>query len=327
MRTRSVVSYLLPLLGLAACSPAAETGDPTGPTSARALAAWSARRAIPAGGEVRAAAIAATASRIYVIAGNAGFATTTDLNRIYNPATDRWSLGAKLPSPRDFGMAATLSDGVHFLGGVGPSGLAPEHWVYSTATNAWTPRAPLPLLVDAAVSRVVNNRLYIIGGGSAAGPSGAVQIYDPATDSWSTGAPMPTPRLSTANGVLGRRILVVGGQTAGIGTTDVLEVYDTQLNQWSTLPALPPGPREALGGGIQGGKLCVFGGRIAQGNPSGIPYPETFCYTPRTMTWAQGPDMLTPRVEVASIEFGGGIYAIGGRNAASFGLVTNEVFK
>ncbi len=327
MRTRSAVTYLLPLLGLVACTSTADTVDPTAPSSVRALAAWSARRAIPAGGEVRAAAIAATASRIYVIAGDAGFATLTDLNRIYNPATDRWSLGAKLPSPRDFGMAAALSDGIHFVGGVGPSGLAAEHWVYSTTANSWTPRAPLPLLVDAAVAQVVNNRLYIIGGGSAAGPSGAVQIYDPGTDSWSTGAPMPTARLSTAYGVIGRRILVVGGQTVGIGTTDALEVYDTQLNQWTTLPALPAGPREALGGGIIGGKLCVFGGRLAQGNPSGIPYPETYCFTPKTRSWAQGPDMLTPRVEVASIEFGGGIYAIGGRDAASFGLATNEVLR
>ncbi len=327
MRTRSAVTHLLPLLGLVACSSVADTADPTAPSGARALAAWSARRAIPAGGGVRAAAIAATASRIHVIAGNAGAATLTDLNRIYNPATDRWSQGARLPSPRDFGMAAALSDGVHFVGGIGPSGLAPEHWVYNTTANSWTPRAPLPLLVDAAVARVVNNRLYIIGGGSAAGPTGAVQIYDPGTDSWSTGAPMPTARLSTANGVIGRRILVVGGQTAGVGTTAVLEVYDTQLNQWSTLPPLPPGPREALGGGILGGKLCVFGGRIAQGNPSGIPFPETFCYTPGTRTWTQGADMLTPRVEVASIEFGGGIYAIGGRDAATFALPTNEVYK
>ena len=68
------------------------------------------------------AAIAATATRIYVIAGNAGFATTTDLNRIYNPSTDKWSGGARLPSPRDFGMAASLSDGIHFVGGVGAAG-------------------------------------------------------------------------------------------------------------------------------------------------------------------------------------------------------------
>jgi hypothetical protein len=223
-------------------------------------------------------------------------------------------------------MAATLSDGVHFLGGVGPSGLAAEHWRLDPVTQTWMPRAPVPVLVDAAVSRVVNNRLYLIGGGSAAGPSAAVQIYDPQTDSWSNGTPMPTARLSAASAVAGRKILVAGGQTAGIGTTAAFEIYDTVLDSWTTMPSMPD-PREALGGGRTAGGFCIFGGRLATAFPSGSPIPSTWCFSPSTGQWSQGPDMLTPRVEVAAIEFGGRIYAIGGRTAASFAVGENESYR
>lgn len=325
MRTRTALHRLLPVAALLACSSTTESAAHTDPADLEALGVWSAHRPVPAG--VRAAAVAATPTRIHLIAGNAGSSTLTNLNRIYNPSTDRWTLGAPLPGTRDFGMASTLTDGIHFVGGVGPSGLAPDHWVYNPTTNLWTTRAPLPMPVDAAVARTVGNRLYIIGGGSAAGPTGAVQIYDPTTDAWSTGAPMPTARLSTASGVIGRRILVAGGQTANIGTTDALEAYDTQLNQWSTLQALPAGPREAMGGGTIGNQFCVFGGRVAQGNPSGVPFPETYCYSPGSRTWSQSANMLTPRVELASIEFSGGLFGLGGRDSASFALATNETFK
>lgn len=310
-----------PLLLLAACH---SPSEPLADGALRANAVWSPRAAIPVG--VRAPAVTATSTQIFVIAGNAGASTLTADTRIYTPATGRWRLGRALPAPRDWAMAATLSDGVHFLGGIGPSGLAAEHWRLDAATNTWVARAPVPILVDAAVSRVVNDRLYLIGGGSAAGPTGAVQIYNPVTDQWSSGTPMPTPRLSTASAVSGRQILVAGGQTAGVGTTAAFEIYDTALDRWSTLSPMPD-PREALGGGITGGQFCIFGGRLATGFPSGTPIPSTWCYNRTSGSWSQMPDMVTPRVEVAAIEFGGSIYAIGGRTATSFAVGTSESLR
>lgn len=65
-------------------------------------------------------------------------------------------------------------------------------------------------------------------------------------------------------------------------------------------------------GGMVGGSFCVFGGRLAP--PTGLAFPETFCYDPARDSWSSGPDMLTPRVETAFVDHAGKVYAIGGRS-------------
>jgi N-acetylneuraminic acid mutarotase len=177
--------------------------------------------------------------------------------------------------------------------------------------------------VDAAAAIVVNSKLYVIGGGSAAGPTGAVQIYDPASGSWSAGAPMPTARLSAAVAVIDGKIYIAGGQTAGIGTTAVLERYNPATNRWVTLASMPAA-REALGGGWIGGRFCVFGGRRASANPTGDAFATTFCYQRAANDWERGPDMLTPRAEVASAYFSGAVHAFGGRTRSAFATRTHE---
>src|SRR5262245_21981956 len=256
----------------------------------------------PAPSAVRAAAGASDVSRVYLLGGDAGASTPTNLNRIYNPSTNSWATGAPFGGARDFAMALGPSGEIHLLGGAGAGGLFADHQIYNRSTNAWSTGASLPIPVDAAAIRTVAGKLYVIGGGSATGPTGAVQIFNPATNTWSSGAPMPTPRLSAASSVLSDKIYVAGGQTAGIGPTTVLERYDPVANTWKALAPMPVS-REALGGGQVAGLFCVFGGRTAQANPTGNAFPGTYCYNPVNNQWTRGPNMITPRVEVAIANF------------------------
>jgi len=276
-------------------------------------------------GGVRAAAATWDGSRIYVLGGNEGAASYTSANRIYNPAANTWTSGAQFTGPRDFAVAASMKDGIHMLGGAGPAGFLADHQVYQRSTNSWSSRARLPIGVDAAVAWAWEGRLYIIGGASApATPVGAVQIFNLATNSWSFGAPMPTARLSSASAVIDGTIYVAGGQTTGVGTTAALERYDPRSNSWTILAPMPD-PREALGGGAVAGQFCVFGGRIANPSPTGDARPETFCYDPGSGAWTRVRDMITARVEVASVTLDGVVYALGGRTPAAFAVGTNEL--
>jgi N-acetylneuraminic acid mutarotase len=91
-----------------------------------------------------------------------------------------------------------------------------------------------------------------------------------------------------------------------------LERYDPVTHRWETLADMPD-RKSALGGGVIDGRFCVFGGRIAQGLPTGNALPDTWCYDPASDTWMKGQDMITPRAVLGSVELGGEIYAIGGR--------------
>jgi hypothetical protein len=217
-----------------------------------------------------------------------------------------------------------MADGVHLAGGAAAGGLLTDHRVYRPASNTWVARAPLPTAVDAAVARVVGSKLYIIGGGSASGPTGKVQVYNPATNTWIIKRSMPTARLSAASAIINGFIYVAGGQTAGFGTTGVLQRYDPATNTWKTLTTLPA-RREALAGGNVDGQFCISGGRLAAPAPTGSASPQTYCYNPSTNAWARGPDMIMPRVEAASAELNGALYALGGRTSSS--LTTRAVTR
>lgn len=284
-------------------------------SSTIAPVSWSIRRSLPSG--VRAAASTADAERIYVLGGDAGSASPTASTRIYNPGANSWSSGASFVNARDFAMAAVLSDGVHLLGGAGAGGLLSDHRVYTRSTNSWSLRAPLPKAVDAAVARVVGGKLYIIGGGSAAGPTGAVQVFNPSTNTWAVKRGMPTARLSAASAVINGFIYVAGGQRTGITTTGALERYDPVANTWTALAPMPAS-REALTGGNVNGQFCVSSGRLAAPSPTGNALAQTFCYNPTSNAWTFGPNIVTPRAEAASAEFGGSLYTMGGRASNAF---------
>jgi N-acetylneuraminic acid mutarotase len=267
---------------------------------------------------VRAAAAATDGSRIYVLGGNEGYSTWSANNQIYDPGTDTWTLGAPFGTGRDFGMAVGMTDGIHLLGGAGP-GLLDDHQVYDPATDSWGTRAPMPVAMNAGEIHPIGSSIYVIGN-----RSGPVMIYDMGSDSWTTGASIPTVRFSAASGVIGGKIYVAGGQIAGlIRETDVLEVYDPIADSWATLTPMPVA-LEAIGGGVLDGELCVFGGRVAVASPTGNAQSETYCYNVASDAWRAEADMITPRVEIANVELGGMVYAMGGRDPGAYAVSAAE---
>jgi N-acetylneuraminic acid mutarotase len=88
----------------------------------------------------------------------------TGRHDIYDPATDSWSSGPPLPTPRS-GVAATLYRGmILVLGGeVSPRTFA-ENEAYNPKTNAWQRLADMPAPRHATGAAVVGDSVYLAAG-------------------------------------------------------------------------------------------------------------------------------------------------------------------
>jgi N-acetylneuraminic acid mutarotase len=129
---------------------------------------WSTKKPIPT--PVSAYASAVVDGKIYVIGGltpNGTSRMRVNLNQIYDPETDTWSLGT--PIPEIVGASAGATSGVmapkriYFIG----DGL---NQVYDPANDSWTSGVPIPNsanrltnFADAEIA-VVNDQLYALGG-------------------------------------------------------------------------------------------------------------------------------------------------------------------
>lgn len=108
---------------------------------------------------------------IWVIGGR--WVANLPMVEIYDPATDTWTRGPDMPTPRG-GMTIGLIDGViHATGGEDLDAMRTygEHEGLNIATRTWATYAPLPTRRHGLMSGVVADRWYVMGGGRAAGLS------------------------------------------------------------------------------------------------------------------------------------------------------------
>jgi N-acetylneuraminic acid mutarotase len=217
----------------------------------------------------------------------------TNLNRAYDPQTDRWT-EPPIPTPRTSAGAAVGPDGrIYMIGGDCANSKTANNVAeaYDPKTDRWSRLSMLPTPRDspcAVAAKCADGRvlIYTIGGRDFRGPNGnlgSVEAYDPATDTWTPKAPMPTPRHAfTATLGPDGRIYAVGGNPAS-RFTDTLEIYDPVKDAWSTgAPMLYP-QECACSSSTPGpaGEVLVFGGRDLHQRA----LMTVVAYNPRTNTW------------------------------------------
>jgi hypothetical protein len=197
---------------------------------------FTARASMPqAGSEL--SAVTGQNGKIYAF-----FATGGGLNpynkaytQIYDTATNTWSAGAPMPTPRNTGTAVLLSDGrVAVIGGEGgyvPGLISAAVEIYDPATNTWSAGAPMPVgMYDLTGLLRKDGRVVIVSGLSANFAfTSNTYVYDPAANSWVSGLPTSLPHdagqgARTPDG----RLYIISGRVAGGGTpptTVVDELY------------------------------------------------------------------------------------------------------
>ncbi len=126
--------------------------------------------------------------KLYVMGGrvgssySGGFSTNIAVTEIYDIATNTWSTGAPMPTPRS-GLSAIALDGrIHVLGGEGWNddfgGVFRTHEVYDPKTNAWSRATRMPTARHGFAKAVIDGKIYVVSGVNNAGGSGPLNVLD-----------------------------------------------------------------------------------------------------------------------------------------------------
>lgn len=261
-----------------------------------------------------------------------------DRTGIYDPATDLWREGPRLPQPRHHPMLIAGADGSVFaLGGYGRSEAG--DWtgmteVWAMETDGWREAGRMPEPLCETVGVELGGRPHLVTGRSPGGANGqwndqvdvdTHRVFLPDEGRWETARPCPMARNSAAGALLDGALWVAGGRTVSGGGTGRLDRYDPAGDRWDTLAPIPASPTsgQQVGGGLAmaavGGKLVAFGGEwFAPGGGGGV-FAETWIYDPAADRWELGPPMRTPRHGLAAAAVDGVIYAIAGGELVSGG--------
>jgi uncharacterized protein (TIGR03437 family) len=178
---------------------------------------------------------------VYVVGGATN--TEVNINQIYDPAADNWTIGSPMPTARYCPAAAVVNNMLYVFGGKLNGSQLNVVEAYDPSTDTWfTGYSPMPTARDSIKAVVNNGIVYVIGGFSnGRGRLNTVESYDPVADAWTEEAPLLTGKSSFAAGLLGSTIVAAAG-LANSGATGDNEGYDSSTDSWTAL-APDPTPR------------------------------------------------------------------------------------
>jgi N-acetylneuraminic acid mutarotase len=257
-------------------------------------------------------------TRLFVLGGYPGARITSDAVQVYDSATDSWSLGPTLPRPLHHTMTAVVDGRLFIIGGEAGNPTGSESvfqdrmYMLDETADTWVERAAMPTARSGGGSAVIDGKIYVAGGRPPRGSG--LAVYDPALDQWTVLPNIPTQRNHLAVGAVNGRLYVAGGRFGGGGgseMTDIMEIYDTRQNTWSSgTPMLSP--RAGTAAVVADGCLYVIGGEGNDADPRGI-FEQNEVFDPATNSWHSLAPLPTP---VHGLTYGayldGLIYIAGG---------------
>ena len=101
--------------------------------------------------------------------GSAQTRDSTGLHDIYDPATQIWTSGPLMPTPRGGGSGAFYHGMVVYLGGEDDKRAYNENEGFDVKTNRWVTLAPMPTPHHGIGVTAIGNMLYVAGGGRSRG--------------------------------------------------------------------------------------------------------------------------------------------------------------
>jgi serine/threonine protein kinase/N-acetylneuraminic acid mutarotase len=308
------INYLSSVIAFAPES--AQARAPQCPGSWEAKAPMPSVRGLMALGEIN--------GTIYAVGGMEGDSVFLANNEAYDPATNKWTQKARMPTARAMrGTNNAVVDGKLYVIGGNPRGQCTNvNEVYDPATDTWTAKAPMPTARCHVAVVALNGLIYAIGGNTNTAFSSLVEVYDPTTDSWSRAPSLQTPRQEIAVGVIDGIIYAVGG-FGQYGSLNIVEAYDPKNPVWTAKASMPT-PRSGLAAAVINGSLVVVGG---ENNHTALNTVEV--YDPATDTWRTETSMPAARVYLSAVTVNNTFYAVGGGSAPYLpgSLTTNEAYR
>ncbi|AKF10460.1 hypothetical protein DB32_007609 [Sandaracinus amylolyticus] len=173
--------------------------------------------------------------RIYVFAtqdaATPGALYVTSRTMILDPATQAWTTGAPMLSPRQRATAVTLPDGRIAVTG-GNRGyifgaISTLNEIYSPAHDTWTTAAPMPVGLHWNVAALRSDGRMIVTGGVHATTGDverATHVFDPVTNAWALGTPVTGIHYAAyAATASDQRVYVLTGRGLGAEMSSVVD--------------------------------------------------------------------------------------------------------
>lgn len=231
--------------------------------------------------------------KIYVFGGNENDAET-NTTYIYDIATDTWSEGAPMPTPRYLATAVVVDGKIYVMGGrqlVASMSPVDANECYDPATNTWTTKAAMPNAIRGHAAVAANGKIYVLGGNTGA-YTDAVKIYDPATNSWANGPTMPV-KAAYGGAVYSpstNSIYWVGGVKSSTASASnfIGKIYQLSLstNQWDAGTNMPYKTAYfGLATDPQGTKVYIAGGLFwssSDNDEAAYPFIQVFNTSTKT---------------------------------------------
>jgi len=156
--------------------------------------------------------------RIYVVGGYdfGAYHYGSNVLEIYDPATNQWTTGAPMPTPRyGLGVARGGDGRIYAIGGCHGALNYNVVEAYSPITNSWTTVAPLPTRRDGVLATESNSGLiYAIGSRDFRGRfTKRVDVYSPQQNKWWRVPNTQADHILGAAATATRRVFAIGGES------------------------------------------------------------------------------------------------------------------
>lgn len=249
----------------------------------------------------------------------------SNVQQVYDPATNAWSTVAPLPAPQplDHIQTATVNGRIYYLGGVtkwpGPS--VGTVYIYDTATDTFSTGAPMPAGRDRGAGGVAafNGRIYVAGGVHDSLTVGWFDVYDPATDSWASLPNLPHRRDHFQAAVVGGRFWAIGGRISSSATrVGYNEAFDLSAGTWATGFAPLPTLRGGFAATVFGSEIAIIGGE-----GGGSTYDDVEAYSTASDTWRRLTSMPSARHGIQAAMWNGAAYIADGGTQQGGGGATD----
>ena len=126
---------------------------------------------------------------------------------------------------------------------------------------------------------------------------------------WTDLASSNLNKVESQSAKIGNKLYVLAGFLENLKITGVTEIYDVNLDEWSTgAPMLLP--VTYMGVATVGDEIWIIGGFA--GNHPGVATEKVQIYNTLTNTWRYGVDLPSPRASGASVKNGDNIHYFGG---------------
>jgi len=242
--------------------------------------------------------IAFSDGRVFVIGGWISGGGFTNTCVTFSISRNKWEVIPPMSIKRGRPGVAVVGDRIFVIGGFTGDTLDSVE-VYKVSGNTWTAPgvvAPMPTRRWEFGVAVIGNRIFTIGGCNH-GELSTVEVHDTETNTWTKLSPIPTARSGMTVAVIDHQIWCFGGWD-GHRYPDTIEVFDVDMNEWTTSKFKMTSPRNGAKAVVIDGMIWLIGGE-SHGTTFGL----AEILNPETGAWTNAPSMHRPRCGHAAVAF------------------------